>query len=550
TKVLPAGFYDYKYLVTFEDGSQRMVSDPCSRYGGKDVENQNSGFVIGPSPFPDVTPLAARRPLRDLVIYELNIDDFTDELRYSSEADGGRAALDAVRGKLDYLQKLGMNAILFLPWTAWADDFFSWGYTPYQYFSVEHRYTNDVTDPSPNKETNQLSRMRRLISECHERGIHVIMDGVFNHVGADTSPEGSGFAYRWLYQNPDASPYVGQFGGVFGNLKDLDYHNGCTQEFIRDVCFYWMDEFGIDGIRLDNTVNFYIAGDDRGLPRLLRDVADHADDENFSLTLEHIDITAAQVTNATRASSYWNNGQYETAFQSLWDYQITPKLLRVLDSHLGLNDGKMATTYLTNHDHAHVAWQAGARNDDGSMEWYRTQPGAIALFTSPGVPMISNGQEFGEDHWIPENDNGSNRRVKPRPLRWEFLNDKIGSSLHELYRRLIDIRKTNPALRTDNFYPSAWDENDRQFNSQGYGLDAQKQVVIYHRWGTDDHGSLQRLIVVLNFSQTDQFVDVPFSSGGLWTDLLNPGISFNLSDPWQRNWKVSSNWGNIFLHQG
>jgi glycosidase len=140
--------------------------------------------------------------------------------------------------------------------------------------------------------------------------------------------------------------------------------------------------------------------------------------------------------------------------------------------------------------------------------------------------------------------------VKPRPLRWEFLNDKIGSSLHELYRRLIDIRKTNPALRTDNFYPSAWDENDRQFNSQGYGLDAQKQVVIYHRWGTDDHGSLQRLIVVLNFSQTDQFVDVPFSSGGLWTDLLNPGISFNLSDPWQRNWKVSSNWGNIFLHQG
>ncbi len=550
TKPLKAGFYEYKYLVTFLNGQVRIVSDPCSRYGGEDVKNQNSAFVIGPSPEPDVTPLAARQPVRDLVIYELNIDDFTDELRYSSEATAGRAALDAIVPKLDYLQQLGVNAILFLPWTAWADDYFSWGYTPYQYFSVEHRYTNDVTDTSPNHETRQLSRLRELITECHNRGIHVIMDGVFNHVGPDTSANYSGFAYRWLYENPDASPYVGTFGGTFPGLKDLDYYNGCTQEFIRDVCFYWMDEFKIDGIRLDNTLNFYIPGVDNGLPRLLRDVAGHTNDQNFSLTLEHIDISAAQVTNATSASSYWNNGQYETAFQYLWEYQISPKLLRMLDSHAGLNDGKVATTYLTNHDHSHVAWQTGAKNDDGSMEWYRTQPGAIALFTSPGAPMIANGQEFGEDHWIPEDDHNSGRRVKPRPLRWEFLADPIGKNLNDLYHRLIEMRKANPALRSDNFYPPAWNEGDRQFNSAGYGVDAQKQVLIYHRWGNDEHGTLQRFIVVLNFSQSDQFVDVPFSTGGLWTDLLNPGISFSLNDPWQRNWKVSSNWGNVFLHQG
>jgi hypothetical protein len=44
---LPAGYYQYKYLVTFDDGSTRIVSDPCARYGG--IENQNAAFVIGGS---------------------------------------------------------------------------------------------------------------------------------------------------------------------------------------------------------------------------------------------------------------------------------------------------------------------------------------------------------------------------------------------------------------------------------------------------------------------------------------------------------------------
>ena len=135
---------------------------------------------------------------------------------------GQRSALDATRQKLDYLARLGINAILFLPWTAWTNDEFSWGYTPYQYFSVEHRYTNDDTDPSSNRESTQLSRLRQLISECHDRDIHVIMDGVFNHVTRDDPNQFSGFPYRWLYLNPDACPYVGTFGGRFSELQDLD----------------------------------------------------------------------------------------------------------------------------------------------------------------------------------------------------------------------------------------------------------------------------------------------------------------------------------------
>jgi pullulanase/glycogen debranching enzyme len=547
---LPAGFYQYKYVVDFERDGRRWVGDPCTRYGGEDVVNENAGFVIGPSLVSTTEPLnGPRKHPRDLIVYELNIDDFTDGYRYSDASLGERSALDAVRSKLDHLTRLGVNAILFLPWTAWASDAYSWGYTPYQYFSVEHRYTNDITDTSSHHESKQLSRLRQLVTECHRRGLHVIMDGVFNHVGPDISPNYSGFPYRWLYADPEACPYVGTFGGTFAGLKDLDYHNGCTQEFIRDVCFYWMDEFKIDGIRFDNTVNFHIERNDRGLPRLLADIQGHANDPDFSLTIEHLDMSAAAVANKTGATGYWNNALYECGFGNLWNGKVDFRLVKALDTHAGLNAGKVATTYLSNHDHSHVTWQCGARNSTGSMEWYRTQPYAIALLTAPGGPLIQNGQEFAEDHWIPEDDQNSGRRVKSRPLRWEFLDDPIGRAVFDLYQRLIAIRNAHAGLRSDSFEPAAWEGWMTQFNPAGYGIDIGKQVLIYRRWGMEG-GQPEEFVVVLNFSSNNQVVNVPFPASGTWSDLLNDGIRVTVSGGRLRDWTVNSNWGHVFYKQG
>lgn len=57
-------------------------------------------------------------------------------------------------------------------------------------------------------------------------------------------------AHPRLYMDPADSPYIGPFarGGFF---EEFDYNNGCVQEFIRDVCIYWLDEFQVDGIRFD-----------------------------------------------------------------------------------------------------------------------------------------------------------------------------------------------------------------------------------------------------------------------------------------------------------
>jgi pullulanase len=79
--VLPAEFYQYKYQVSFSDGTVRKVTDPLARYSGS--ENQNAGFVIGGSRPEDnvVAPLVERKALRDLVVYEMHPGDFTDEFR-------------------------------------------------------------------------------------------------------------------------------------------------------------------------------------------------------------------------------------------------------------------------------------------------------------------------------------------------------------------------------------------------------------------------------------------------------------------------------------
>jgi 1,4-alpha-glucan branching enzyme len=539
--VVPKNFYEYKYYVTFDDGTTRKVPDPCARYGGR--ENQNSGFVIGGSRPADntVTPLAGgRKHQRDLIVYELNIDDFTEEYR------GVNAPVRAVGDKLDYLQnELGINAILFLPWTAWPGAGYSWGYNPAQDFTVEYRYVTSLEDP-----TEKLSLLKQLVSDCHARGIHVIMDGVYNHVGSTylAGGAGYGFPYYWLYKDPDDCPYIGQFGGEFSGLPDRNYNNGCTQEFVRDVCCYWIDEFGIDGIRFDAALYYHVDKDSRGLPQLLSDIRSHVGDPLFSLTLEYLDLSAAGVTNQVGATSYWNNELYARTFDYLWQWGIDWRVAALLNTHAGLDADKVATTYLSNHDHSHVAWQAGARDNQGAMEWYRVQPYAIVQLTIPGCPMIPNGEEFGEDYWIMENDQGSGRRVKPRRLRWDFQSDSIGQALGWLFSRLIAIRKQHAGLRSDNVYPDHWESWQTQPDPNGWGVNVAKGVLTYHRWGNGTSGALERFVIVVNFSASDQTVDVPFPANGSWQNLLD-NQTVSVGDSWLRGQVINSNWGKVYFQQ-
>lgn len=524
--MLPDGYYEYKYFVVFEDGTCRWCSDPCAKYGGG--VNDNSGFVVGGRDI-DVQPIAHRLPQRDLIIYELMPDDFTAEFR------GAAAPFDAIRTKLDYLQALGINAVEFMPWTAWPGGGFNWGYEPSQFFSATYRYTNDDREPA-----DKLVRLKQLINELHARDIHVIMDGVFQFAKTLAAP-GGGFPYYWLYQNPDDSPYIGTYVGQ-SYFKPLEYANGCTQQFITDACTYWIDEFQIDGIRFDYTIGYYRPHDlEHGIIELVEEVAAHCmntNRANFSMMLEHFPdnhpYNAIDDVNLIDATGCWFEPFLSEAEEYAASSTINIDIMRVLNANKDFVPGKGPVIYVENHDHPSIIVKAGGRN-----VWWKTQPYAIALLTSPGAVLLHNGQEYGEDYDMPGNDPG---RVIPRPLRWQRCADATGQRLFALYQQLITLRKAHPALRSGNFYP---EEYAPHFNPQGYGVDVDRGLVMYHRWGDTAAGGLERFIIVLNVSSDDQWVDIPFSTNGDWKDLLNDRAD-TVTGNWLRNQQITSHWGRVY----
>jgi pullulanase len=525
---LPDGFYQYKYFITFENHTTRWCGDPCTKYVASAEEN--AAFVVGGNTT-DVVPLTNRLPIKDLVIYELMIDDFTAGFR------DGTAAIDAVKTKIDYLKSLGVNAVELMPWTAWRGSSFSGGYDPFLFFSVENRYIEDPANP-----LDRLVRLKQLLNALHEERIHVIMDGVFNHVSAGLAP-GTGFPYFWLYQDLNESPFIGGFAGA-GYFEEFDYNNLCTQQFIFAVCKYWLDHYKIDGIRFDYTLGFDRPSDStKGITRLVSDIKNHLSASgrtNVSLMLEHLTDNRYQAvsdTNRIGADGCWYDRLHFDVPQCASGNNAATTLMRVLDTGRDFDAEKGPVTYIENHDHSTVVNRVGGRS-----QWWKAQVPLISLLTSPGAILIHNGQEFGDDYYLPGH---GDDRVISRPLRWHLLDDDPGEWLFHLHQKLIRIRKDHPALRSHNFYPRFYDEQERQFNSEGYGVHEEKDLVIYHRWGTGTGGGLEMFIILLNFSSTSQTVDLPFSENGRWRDLLNE-FDVDVSHYRIANFNVSSNWGHVF----
>jgi len=539
---LPDGYYQYQYVVQFQDSSVRWIGDPCTKYGGD--SDDRSAFVIGGDPVA-VNGIATRLATQDLRIYELMIDDFTSQYR------GAQAPLDAVVTKLDYLAGLNINAIEFMPWIAWPDDVgFSWGYNPAYFFSVESNYMNDAANP-----LDRLSRLANLINECHKRGLHVLLDIVLQHAlqGSKTN----GFPYYWLWQNPGTEcPFIGQYVNTdnFGMLP-LEYANACTQQFIGDVCKYWMDSFNLDGFRFDQITGYNNPQfPQKGAPGLIADLTNHiaaTGRNNFSLILEDSwDFSAVNDSNIIKPTGTWFDEFRAGPFAIFSGYacpgqQVSTAYMRILNSAYQFNYPIGPVNYIENHDHGTVTCRVGSRD-----YWYRTQPYMIALATCSGGIMLHNGQEWGQFEDIWEDDSNAppqDARVQARPLDWTQCADPTGQTMEGIYRFLLQIRQNHPGLRTPNFYPNTYDQNWTSFSPDGYGINVSMQVAIYHRWGNNANGQLERFMVVLNFTGGAQWVNIPFPSNGNWTDLINGNAVANVTNYWLYNYPVPSNWGCVFL---
>jgi len=537
------GFYQYKYYVEFENGQTRWVNDPCTKYGARLDGKDNSGFVIGGQVVENVAPIPNRISPQDLIIYEMMIDDFTAEIPGDHSLMN---KLEVVQANLNYLTDLHITALQPLPWTSVPGSGFNWGYEPFLFFSVDERLT-DRAGVSPQDNVDRLYSLKILIESLHAKKIHVIMDGVFNHARKE-------FPYLEFYQNKEDCPYIGLFGEA-AYFEDFDFNNGCTQEFIFDVCKFWIERYQIDGIRFDYVKGFFRrAGSDPGISNLIariRGFLSETGRENFSLILENLPdnrFDAINDTNQINATGTWFDPLMYEAFDSGRDWRISTSIIRKLNTSKDFGFGKGAVTYIENHDHGTLVNKIGGNRVgiNRNAHWFRTQPYAIGLLTAAGTVMIHNGQEFGDEYFMP--DTGDDR-VRARPLNWDRTKDEAGKALTSLYKRLIKIRQDYPGLKSPFFHPADYNDSFTCFDQDGFGVDVERQIAIYHRWGKSKDGENQRFIIVLNFSPIKHYVDVPFPFNGTWRDLLSEQ-TFEVIDYWRKWEGIDSNYGCIFYAQG
>jgi hypothetical protein len=532
---LPNGYYEYKYVVDFAAVKGRWVSDPCAKVGGR--SQGNSAFVVDVAPIAPAAPLAAAA-LSDLVVYEVMIDDFTRGYR------GGRAPLDAFGDRLGYIAGLGANAIELMPCAARPDnEAFSWGYDPTQLFAIENDYVEDPATP-----LDRRVRLQNLVAAAHQAGLRVFLDIVLQHVKASSSD--FDFAYAFLWEDPTQSPFCGAFtdAPTFGSAP-LDYNNLCTLQLALDVCTYWISTFGLDGLRFDQTSGFFRSKDvGEGLPAILELVRRQRAAAGAPVASMMLEDTwwydAIDHANLARATGFWFD-PYRTQVAVAAGGGPTTPMMRALDSQRDCAPTTTPVVYLENHDHSGVAQLAGGRGT-----WFQTQPAAIAMFTSPGAILLRNGQEFGWDVLLWEDDSKAPpafKRVQPRTVPLGLATDAIGTALIGVYAQLAAIRRNFPGLRSPNFFPRSYDEGTTAFDAQGYGVNVGRGLVIYHRWGQGGGGT-ERFMIVLSFAAFDQAVDVPLPLDGLWTDLLG-GPSATAVAGWARGVNINSHWGKILFRR-
>lgn len=189
------------------------VPDPASRYQPEDVHEFSE--IVDPTSFEWTDSEWKGLPWAQTILYELHVGTFTPEGTFAG-----------VASKLGYLKELGVTAIELMP----VADFpgkFGWGY-------------DGVLPYAPESEYGTPDDLKRLIQEAHHKGIQVFLDVVYNHFG----PEGNYLhAYaKEFFTDKHKTPWGAALN--FEEGKEV-------REFFIQNALYWLEEFNIDGLRLD-----------------------------------------------------------------------------------------------------------------------------------------------------------------------------------------------------------------------------------------------------------------------------------------------------------
>jgi len=253
----PRGWYELevegvghgdRYRFVLDDGTE--VPDPASRFQPEDVLGPSE--VIDPRRFGWTDVGWVGRPWEEAVIYELHVGTFTPEGTFL-------AAID----RLDHLVDLGITVVELMP----VNDFpgrWNWGYDGALVFAPDSTY-------------GRPENFKSFIAEAHGRGLMVLLDVVYNHFG----PKGNFMPhYAPVFTDKHRTPW--------GEAINFDGEDSPTvRDFILANARYWLNEYHLDGLRLDAVHEIRDEGFNHMLHDLALQIRSSADGRNVHLILEN-----------------------------------------------------------------------------------------------------------------------------------------------------------------------------------------------------------------------------------------------------------------------
>lgn len=327
---------------------------------------------------------------------------------------------------IPHMKKLGINAIYFSP--AFESD--THGYNTRDYKKIDVRIG-----------TNQ--DFKEVCQRLHENGIRVVLDGVFNHVGRGF------YQFQDVLKNREASPYLNWFHinlggnsnyndglwyeGWEGNydLVKLNLQNGEVVHHILDAVQYWIDEFDIDGLRLD--VAYCL---DENFVRTLRSFTTEKKPDFFLLgEMLHGDYN--RLMNDSMLHSVTNYECYKglySSFNSMNMFEINHSLLRQFGpENWTLYKGKHLLSFVDNHDVTRVA---------SILSNEKHLPLIYAMcFGMPGIPCVYYGSEWGTRADKSQGD----------PALRPCFEQPEWNELSEFISKLAEAKKNSEALNYGGF---------------------------------------------------------------------------------------------------
>ncbi len=429
-----------------------------------------------------------KRPAKEnLVIYELLVRDFVASRSYREVADS-----------VGYFKRLGVNAIELMPINEFtAND--SWGYNPTYYMAVDKAYgTKDD--------------LKFLIDKCHENGIAVILDVVFNHVDLE-------FPYAKAYwdgsQPSKDSPFLNQKAThPFSVFFDFNHESLATQNYFDRVLEFWLKEYKIDGYRFDLSKGFtqkltdpnvglwgqYDANRVRILKRFYDKIRTY--DKDAYLILEHFAENNEEVELANYGFMLWGNmnGNFRNIIKG-----TNTDLNGLNYQSRGWNEPNLVS-YMESHDEERIFFDAltNGKNEVKSLNAVleRAKATSALFFAYPGPKMVWQFGEFGYDVSINSND-----RTGVKPQKWEYLKDPNRSKLFKVYAELIKLKTTEAAFLSKDFREST------------SGI--VKQVALNH--------SSMNVRIVANLGIGTEKGIINFESVGKWYDYFT-GTELNITE--------------------